>query len=60
MNAQDAKAAGGAQTPAEKFNNIPNGSAPAFPNFPTDDGRRYDPEALSYGGGNNASGGYAR
>lgn len=55
MNAQDAKqAAGGASglgTPAEKFGSVAS--------YPTDDGRRYDPEALSYGNGG-AQPGYAR
>lgn len=58
MNAQEAKAADGGgsgmATPAEKF-----GTATSFPStFPADDGRRYDPEALSYG--NNGQPSFAR
>lgn len=57
MNEQEAKggASSGLATPAEKF----GGSQPGFPSYPTDDGRRYDPEALNYNQ-NAAPTGYAR
>lgn len=55
MNAQDAK--GAAPTPQEKF--AGGGGNASYSSYPADDGRRYDPEALSYGQ-NGGQAGYAR
>ena len=45
MNAKNTGASATPGTPAEKYQDLP-----AFPReFQSDDGRRYDPEALSYG-----------
>jgi len=46
MNAQDAKAASDG-APQEKFGS--SNTESSYSTYPADDGRRYDPEALSYG-----------